>query len=278
MKLAVLADIHGNFVALETVTAHLEAWQPDLVIVAGDIVNRGPRSLDCLQFVQKKQREEGWLVTRGNHEDYVIAIDNPHTPWQGPQYELYQPVYWTYQQLGRDVLALQAMPDELSLTAPDGSEICITHASRLSNKDGIFPFMVEDDIRPRIAPPVPLICVGHTHCPLIKQIDNSLVVNVGSVGLPFDYNWHISYAQLYWRGNAWQTDIIRLPYNRKQAEQDMIETGFLETGGPLAKLILDELQNAHSLMYSWTHKYEKAILAQEISMANAVAEFMAKLK
>ena len=32
MKLAVLADIHANLVALQAVTRHLEAWQPDLVI------------------------------------------------------------------------------------------------------------------------------------------------------------------------------------------------------------------------------------------------------
>ena len=48
MKIAVLADIHGNLPALEAVAAHVEAWQPDRVIVAGDLVNRGPRPLECL--------------------------------------------------------------------------------------------------------------------------------------------------------------------------------------------------------------------------------------
>ena len=39
MKLAVLSDIHGNWPALEAVAADIDAWQPDLVVVNGDVVN-----------------------------------------------------------------------------------------------------------------------------------------------------------------------------------------------------------------------------------------------
>ena len=58
MKLAVLADIHANWPALQAVTEHLEAWQPDQVIVDGDTVNRGPRPAECLRFVQDRQRKQ----------------------------------------------------------------------------------------------------------------------------------------------------------------------------------------------------------------------------
>lgn len=43
MKIATLADIHGNYQALITVIDHVERWKPDLVFVLGDIINRGPR-------------------------------------------------------------------------------------------------------------------------------------------------------------------------------------------------------------------------------------------
>ncbi|HLB49171.1 MAG TPA: metallophosphoesterase [Anaerolineales bacterium] len=60
MKIAILADIHANIVALQTVADHIGQWRPDAVIVAGDVVNRGPRPLGCLRFVQEKQRAKGW--------------------------------------------------------------------------------------------------------------------------------------------------------------------------------------------------------------------------
>ena len=54
MKIAVLADIHANYRALETVVQHVENWRPDSVLVAGDIVNRGPRSFCCLEYIEKR--------------------------------------------------------------------------------------------------------------------------------------------------------------------------------------------------------------------------------
>ena len=57
MKIAALADIHGNYQALIAVIDHVERWKPDLVFVLGDIINRGPCSSDCLQLIQQKINE-----------------------------------------------------------------------------------------------------------------------------------------------------------------------------------------------------------------------------
>jgi predicted phosphodiesterase len=59
MKIAVLADIHSNFVALQSAVEHLARWQPDRVILAGDLVNRGPRPAECLEFFQVRARLAG---------------------------------------------------------------------------------------------------------------------------------------------------------------------------------------------------------------------------
>ena len=92
MKIAVLTDIHANYRALETVIDHVERWNPDLVFVAGDIVNRGPRSECCKHKVEEKRINDGWKVIRGNHEDYVIERDDPDDPKSGVLFDMYQPV------------------------------------------------------------------------------------------------------------------------------------------------------------------------------------------
>ena len=80
MRVAILADIHGNLPALEEVARQVEHLMPDLVLVAGDIVNRGPWSPECLAFVQERQAQAGWQVIRGNHEGYVIrSFEEPET-------------------------------------------------------------------------------------------------------------------------------------------------------------------------------------------------------
>jgi predicted phosphodiesterase len=280
MKLAVLADIHGNMRALEAVAAHLEGWRPDGVIVAGDIVNRGPRSLDCLQFVQEKQAMAGWQVVRGNHEDYVIRFTQPGLCLSETELALFQSTYWTYHQLHQDVSALQALPFQLSLPDPAGEEVRVVHASMHNTRDGIFPKTTDEQLREKIStldqPAPSLFCTAHTHWPLIRQLDQTLVVNVGSVGLPFDHDSRAAYAQLTWLGGAWQAEIVRLDYDRQAAEQDFFDTGFMEEGGALAQLILDELRFAHPNLFQWTHRYEALVLAGEMSMIEAVSDFLSQ--
>ncbi len=277
MKLAVLADIHGNLVALQRVVAHIEAWQPDLVVVGGDVVNRGPQPRACLDVVLEKQQQAGWLLVRGNHEDYVIVHDRPGAPRSGPLFEVHKTAYWTYGQLGEDVSALEAMPFQQSHTMPDGSEARVVHASMLGTRNGIFPKTTDAELRQKIAPPPRLLCVGHTHWPLIRTIDHTLVVNVGSAGLPFDGDPRVSYAQLTWQAGEWQAEIIRLDYDRVQAERDFFDSGFMADSGPLAPLILDELRTAHPRLYRWTVEYEAMILAENISAEAAVERFLADL-
>lgn len=273
MKLAVLADIHANYVALQTVVAHIDQWQPDLVIVAGDIVNRGPRPTECLALVQQRSHTHGWLVVKGNHEEYVIGHSKPDAVRSGPEFEIYRSSYWTYCKLGCDVAVLEAMPLTLALE----KSVRVTHASVRGTRDGIYTSTSEDTLRQQIGLPMPsLFCAGHTHQSLIRKIDDTLVVNVGAAGMPFDGDWHPSYAQLEWRGGHWHAEIIRLSYDRAAAERDYELTGFLDEGGALAQLMLRELRIAQGQLFSWFKKYEKAVLAGEMTMEESVQKFLAQ--
>jgi putative phosphoesterase len=274
MKVAVLSDIHGNLPALLEVTDHIERWKPDRVFVAGDIVNRGPRPLECLEIILKKERNQGWLSTRGNHEDYVIYHSKPEAPDSGPYFELYRNSFWTYQQLNCDVSSLKALPFQISQQYPKAGELRVTHASMQGLQEGIYTFTKNGDLKRKISPPPAIICVGHTHRPLVRHVGKTVVVNSGSVGLPFDGDPRSSYAQITWAKNRWQSKIIRLPYDRKEAELDFYRTGYLREAGPLARLVLVELNLAHSQLYQWNAIYKDPFLHGKISLTDSVRQFM----
>lgn len=277
IKIAVISDIHGNLPALETAVTDLTTWQPDQVIVNGDIVNRGPKSRDCLQLIQQKQQEEGWIVLRGNHEDFVIGCGANGTPHNGPQFEIIRFACWAYQQLNGQIPFLQNLPEQYSWFAPDGSEMRVTHASMHNNRDGLYHNAKDARLRQQIAPAPAVFVTGHTHRPFIRQIDETLIVNAGSVGVPFDLDTRPSYGRFTWEAhNGWQAEIVRLDYDHGLIEKDFVETGFLAEAGPLTQLMLVELRKGRGLIYRWGQLYEQAVLAGEINIEDSVRQLLAE--
>lgn len=275
MKIAVISDIHGNMPALKKVSDHLESWQPDQVVVNGDIVNRGPRSLDCLRFVQAKKQQDGWFALRGNHEDFVLACGQPDFPESGPQFEVMRFAHWAYQQINGDVSFLSNLPAQYRWTAPDGSEFRVTHASMKGNRDGLYHNADDATLRQQIAPAPAVFVTGHTHRPFVRQVDQTLIVNTGSVGIPFDMDLRPSYGQFTWdKAHGWQAEIVRVDYDHELIERDFVDSGFLAEAGPLTQLMLVELRKARGLIYQWGAHYEKAVLAGEMSIEESVRELL----
>jgi predicted phosphodiesterase len=278
MKLCVLSDILAYLPALLAVSAEIEAWAPDAVVMAGDVVNRGPSPKECLDFLLEQERSRGWRLLRGNHEDYVIHQARPGAPQEGPLFEAHRPSVWTYRQLDCDVSALQAMPGRLSLAGPDGREVRFVHASMIHNRDGIYPETTDQDLGAKIGAgetqPAALFCVGHTHRPLVRSLSGTLVVNAGSAGLPFDGDTRPAYARLTWKAGRWSAAIRRVEYDLDRAGRDFIDKGYLEAAGPLVRLVQIELREARSLLFGWAIRYQKRVEAGEISMEESVKRYL----
>lgn len=274
MKVAILSDIHGNLPALEAVAHHIEQWQADTVVVAGDVVNRGPRSLACWQFVQQQRQQNGWHLFRGNHEEYVMEHQRLQTLPDGPTGELARLSYHTYLQFNADIRPLQQLTDGWSVIGPDGRELRIRHGSMQHNRDGIYPETDEVTIEHKIAPAPAVFVTAHTHKPFVRQLPQTLVVNTGSVGTPADGDGRASYAQLVWHNGRWQATIQRVAYNTDQTRQDYFTYHILEKGGPLSWLLFYEWQLASYVFPVWSSRYWTAVLAQEIDIETAVGNYL----
>lgn len=274
MKLAIITDIHSNYPALHSAARNIEKWKPDLVIVGGDTINRGPRPSECLDFVMNKCETDRWLIIRGNHEDYVINRYAQKTDPASPEAGIHCMAKWTLDQLNGDVSTIEALPTQLKLPSPVDGKIIITHASIRGNRDGIYSETPPETLADQIDPSSSLFCVGHTHRSFVQKLDNTLIVNAGSAGLPFDGNHKPAYAQLKHHRGKWQAKIVRFDYDRVQAEKDFNDTGFMDGSGPLAGLVFQEFKQAHSQLYQWGSKYLDEVLAGNISLDDSVEQFL----
>jgi len=272
MKIAVLADIHGNRQAMETVIDHIDQWQPDHVIVNGDTVNRGPCSLACWQAISARM-EQGWQHTLGNHEGYQLNILANGFKSEIER-QIFMPLEKAYQQLGQQVQSFTQLPSQVSLYAPDGSELRATHASMNSNRDSIFADSSLTTLREQIAPPPAIFVTAHTHMAFQRQVDKTLLVNTGSVGTPADKDIRASYAQIIWENGRWYAKIIRLDYDREATICDFNESGILSDETIFAQLVFQEWFEADFYMFHWMDLYYEDVVAGKIGLKTAVTQYL----
>src|SRR5690606_27805253 len=168
--------------------------------------------------------------------------------------------------------------DQLDLTdLEQGSSVHITHGSRLGNRDGISARTQDEELPAKLGKPRDLFVGSHTHKPLLRRFNGTLVVNTGSVGQPMDDDPRAAYGRLALQGGRWHAEIARVTYDKARAERDFVDSGFLAEAGPMARLIYLELQQSHAHLGPWRGRYLDAIKRREIGVADAVEEYLGKL-
>jgi len=277
MKVAVFSDVQGNLPALQEVCARLDAWQPDLVVMAGDLVSRGPDSLGCLRLFDARRRQQGWLPVQGNHEAWVLRCgrEAPRSPGDAAIRRIAD---WTWRQLAPCDAALRHWPDHLCFDAPvPGHWVHITHGSLTGHRDGISPLTPNAALAGKLPLGVALFVCGHTHKVDRRFTQGMEVFNVGSAGSPFDRDPRGSFGKFVFRGGRWSGTIERFIYDRAQTERDFHTSGFLDEGGPLARLIFAEWRRATVLTAGWRRRYEQAVLDGAIDLHTSIEAYLASI-
>ncbi len=245
MKIAVTSDIHGNVLALEAVLADLERQGgADHIVVTGDMVAYGPAPNEVFAILRGLSNAH---FLQGNTDRYLLEKNYPSTGGDEWKDKLLLSFRWTAEHMEAGVLHfLETLP--LSLTIREGDwRMLAVHASPRSDEEGLTTTTSDDDFdRMGIDPAaVDLLVCGHTHVPLDRTIRGVRVVNVGSVGLPFDGIPRACYALIsVTPGGATAPEIVlrRVTYDvEKVVEQ------FYAADHPAADISAYNLRTARSV-------------------------------
>ncbi len=245
-RIAVLADVHGNLPALDAVLTDLEAQRVDEVLVGGDLVGRGPQGTAVVQRVLGL----GWRSVKGNHEDYLLDFRQGRVPedWLSLASQEWAAARWMAAELGAgEAEAIAALP--FSLAAASHPDLRLVHGTPRSANEGIGPWTSDAELSRHLGEVAePLLVCAHTHRPLLRRLPQGTVVNVGSVGLPFNRDQRAQYAIFEERTGEWQVEFRQVSYDLGAIVEIYQRSGFLEAGGVTARLLLLELEHASPLL------------------------------
>lgn len=270
MRLAVVADIHGNLPALEAVVADFRPWAPDYVVLAGDLINVAPFSVEVAEYIMAQD----WLVIRGNHEYYFLDFDS-----QRMHSEIHSQDRWQALHVLRAGIPdhvgryLATLPDDLNLIFPGCEPLRVLHGLPGDPRAGLYPQQLDAKTLGRLElVSQHTLISAHTHLQGEFQIPRGEevpsprspnppfrpeelrathwhVINPGSVGLSLNGNSDAHYALLESQqdspeGEGWHATLQKVAYDRERTLRAFFEGGYLERGGPIIELFYWELVSA----------------------------------
>jgi 3',5'-cyclic AMP phosphodiesterase CpdA len=276
MRVAILADIHGNLPAFEAALDHVAKQHVDRLIIAGDIVVGSPDSAACWRLAQAL----GCPILRGNHERYVAHYGAPGAP---PEWatERFAPVRWAYSQLAEEERrAIEALP--LAIRPPDLPDLLVVHASIRADRDSVMPYTPEEQLA-AMFPQVQerWIVRAHNHTGQVRLWEERTIITAGAVGLPLDCNPTAQYVLLERRNpdgrngaGGWRIQHQSVPYDLDATLRRFRESGYLDAAGPMARLLQREVATASFYIVPFLNVYGERLDRGEIALDAAVQRFL----
>jgi len=230
MEIAVLSDIHGNLLALESVLDDIKERGCKKILFLGDYVLAGPEPSDTLNFCMSLSEKENIEMIQGNTDkmiaDYSEEIFNNVAKGAPIMANALREEATTLTE--HQIEFLRNLPEQKELTV-DGVKILMVHGSPRRNNEDILPDtkpeMVEEMMKGVEAD---LVLCGHTHIPCGFQTENGqTVVNDGSVGRPFTEEPESCYVIISTLGNGnFEVEHRFVKYDNHQAAKVLSERGF----------------------------------------------------
>ncbi|MEO3850010.1 metallophosphoesterase family protein [Streptomyces sp. B8F3] len=178
---AVLSDIHGVLPALEAVLAEPDVRAADTVVLTGDLA-AGPlpdRTLDALTALGERAVWVG-----GNADRELVeyrrgaraGIPDPIAPWAAERLRPEQ------------VELLAGLPASVTLPVGGLGQVYFCHATPRADDERVLVDSAAGrwaEVLGGLGAEAETVVLGHTHMPFARLTHGRLVLNPGSVGMPY---------------------------------------------------------------------------------------------
>ncbi len=241
MRVAALADVHGNATALEAVVTELEQEQPDLIVSCGDLT-WGALPRETIVLLQP-WRDRVQFV-RGNSERELVErklLESEVAQWEFRQHDdaqLRDYASATQAQVAVDIDGIG--PTLLCHGSPRSDEECVTVATPVE-RVAEFTAGLEEAC----------IVTTHTHMQYDRRVGETRLLNPGSVGLPYE----LEVGMAYWAMLGPDVELRSTRYDLDAAVERMRAAGMpkfeqieelMRTPPPQAEVI----EHAERLVFS----------------------------
>jgi predicted phosphodiesterase len=214
MRVALISDIHGNRVALDAVLSDIERADVDHTICLGDVAALGPQP----RLAIERLREVGCPCVMGNHDDHLLHPERVEglAPWVAHM------IQWGAARLsGADRAYLRSFVPLIEVDLGPRATLLCYHGSPRSHDERILSTTLPADLDEMLdGHTATVMAGGHNHVQMMRRHRNLTIVDVGSVGQPFEEMPFVGtpqllpwaeYAIIGWIKGVLSVDLRRVP-------------------------------------------------------------------
>lgn len=224
MAVAVLSDIHSNYIALETCIDYALSKNIRTFIFLGDYIGEMAYPEKTMERIYALSADYECYFIKGNKEDYWIDYQNNRFIWLDNDSTTGCLLY-AYKHLSqRDLDFFKGLPISQNITLGNMPQITICHGSPYKTNENLFPANDKTfDIMEGLDSSV-ILC-GHTHFQGKIENKGKMVLNAGAVGLPLNSNRKSQFLILHEMDNQWNEEFVSLEYDVERVIEEIHASG-----------------------------------------------------
>lgn len=262
MKLALMGDIHSNYMALEKCIAYCEKMKVDGFIFLGYYVSDCPYPQKTMEQLEALRRKYKTWFLRGNREDYQLKHHNgANDEWHYCSNS--GSLLYTYENLKEKDFKFFASCDTTMIISIQGfPEFTICHGSPNSTRE-LLHFGSSLALTYLRKSETDLLISAHTHTQGIFNAYDKILMNPGSVGVPVGSNGKAQFAILHGCNGCWEPEFISLDYDVNKFIVEFKQSDLPDKANYYAKTVLQELKIGENYLLDILTKTYELTLARE---------------
>lgn len=217
MKIAVMADIHSNYLALQACLKHAKKQGVEQYIFLGDYIGECGCPIKTMNIIYELKEKYPCYFVKGNKEDCWLGFVKDEGSWLKYGDSITGTLFYQYERRReKEQRFFEGLPIAREIIIEGYPTITICHGSPLHSNQSMHE-NDEETWKVMEGCDNDIILFGHTHRRRIIEHNGKKAYNPGSVGAPLESNGKAQYMILQAERGAWRMDYQDVEYDVEEA-------------------------------------------------------------
>jgi len=251
-KVAVLSDIHGNYLAFQACLKQALELGIHTFFFLGDYLGEFPNPEKTLELIYEMKEKYECFFIRGNKEDYWInRRKGTNCDWKDGNHSVGAMKYCFSRLKETDIDWFETLPVSQTVQLEDCEPILLCHGSPFSNREKMLP-KNENTEKIVLRCEEKWILCGHTHLQGCMEYpmgsmdrrtksgslegveereavaEKTTIINPGAVGVPLHFPGAACMAVMTYEEDGWKAELLHVPYDIEAEIAEIHQTGLFD--------------------------------------------------